>query len=54
LFLASKPGMSPVVGGPFHVGYAAAIFAVGAITGLVAARWLARALRPPAVKQRRR
>jgi hypothetical protein len=53
LFLASKPGMSPAVGGPFHVGYAVAIFAVGAITGLVAARWLARALRPAAVKKRR-
>ena len=45
---------SPAAGGPFHVGYAVAIFAVGAVTGLVAARWLARALRPAPVKQRRR
>jgi hypothetical protein len=47
LFLGSKPGMSPIAGGPFHVSHGAAIFGAGAVVGLVAARWLARAMKPP-------
>ncbi|HEV7559202.1 MAG TPA: hypothetical protein VGO00_27195 [Kofleriaceae bacterium] len=49
MFVGTRPGMSPAVGGPFQTGSAAFVFGIGAVIGLFATRILARRFRRPAV-----
>ena len=49
LFVGTRPGMSPAVGGPFQTGAAAFVFAIGAVVGLLATRRLARGFKRTAV-----
>jgi hypothetical protein len=49
MFVGTRPGMSPAVGGPFQTGVAAFVFGIGSVIGLIATRILARGFRRPAV-----